>query len=773
MKGEDKPFFVYHSDKVRQTARTFSERLGTDGIRAQKREMVDGREAQYRSKAGNPELKITEEEATAPAKVIKYRGFVTKPTWFYTNEDIPFYTYPEISLNHYGGDPAAWYIKTNKYKYGASTGYCVGTKRQPVFSTIVPDESFYDVIYLSGAKLYVNGKAIKLDVSLAATVPYIFPTVSEYQYIINDVESDADGRNFHLFTASATQVRHQRGDEATTSSHTLNIEPYLPITATPLASSFGINPNTDKVNLFGVWMIPSGQSIGNIYFFGQEVQLSRYAPYITPDDVVINMVPMSVSNDLSIGKSFDSGTGTPSLPQGFATSLPMLDVVEYEMSVLKEYPDRSPPTAEIGGGVTHIARDECPVVPAETSVATWDTMNNSMFETRTIPVLTQTGWVDMVQNFSSSTTYRHDYCDGDANTIYAGGRSGSYFYDGNGCVVGTQYAWPYPYSEGQTVGMILTGVGSWLENRYSSNGASQITHMLGDIEMFYYNATVSYQDEEYAYNHNYNHVQDLSPVLSSYQTRIVQKLTCIGSQGPMYGVFPMSFSYNATSEVRYGNKPLNKAATESSSARCRDYIYHDKINAVAIYIKTVCSGTESSSSATISLVVEARGIEREITLFTNSSGNRQGVAASRTWVSVNGYAYWPDFLHSPSVYSPICEQGDFPYIAYTTAAEESAGVPRRFTLSIPLFIKRHNMTLIEPPEPPSACYAFTAYNLTNVIRLASSGVWDKLESTVFHIHVSHDGERDWLVDLQSKENGVFVRHVKGDSEHHFAECYRV
>ena len=382
----------------------------------------------------------------------------------------------------------------------------------------------------------------------------------------------------------------------------------------------------------------------------------------------------------------------------------------------------------------------------------------------------------MTQTYAMNTSFRYDHTSGDMDATHPGGYVGGWINDENLCPTGGPfYQWFAPYGDGVEAGHPLMGIGSWDEKRYQSTGASSITHTLGDIEMLYYSASCSYSCDTHSYSYFFNEVCDYSNFGWTGELPILK--TCPGPPSAMSFVATFVPGYYLSRTQTNGYKPLTVNIVESSEARCRDYIYHDKINDVAIYIQLEGGGTQNSQHCTITLVVQARGVAHEVVLFNSSSGSRHGTSAEMTSAPQLGLiwpkAIWPTYINSPSIYAPICEQGDFPYIAYTTAAEEAAGVAPRFTLSLPLFVQRHNLTMIEPPLPPSECYGFIAYNLTSVVSIAGDGAWDKLESTVFHIHVSHDGKRDWLTDLKSTENGVLTNHVKGDTEHHFAECYRV
>lgn len=253
-------------------------------------------------------------------------------------------------------------------------------------------------------------------------------------------------------------------------------------------------------------------------------------------------------------------------------------------------------------------------------------------------------------------------------------------------------------------------------------------------------------------------------------------LAAANFQGEQYFYQPVNLYGSYTRSGVLHEEPSVDMDSASLLAVCRDYIFFDPLNSVEVYIETTVEasgvGLSGTGRTTLRLCVIARGVEHRIFLCDRFGDGVYIGTTSVTGVALNSGKH-PEYMQpvsSPAAFSPISHQGLFKYIAYTTREEEEAGVPRRFVLSIPLYIRRYvHMDEITTVTPPSECFTVVAYNASELVQLGGgSGIFvHDTPTTVFHVHVSHDGERDFVAE-------VLPKGVSNDgADLHFAELYRV
>lgn len=283
----------------------------------------------------------------------------------------------------------------------------------------------------------------------------------------------------------------------------------------------------------------------------------------------------------------------------------------------------------------------------------------------------------------------------------------------------------------------------------------------------------------------------------SYEpTKIVEYLSVLKGTGPASDPIGSSktslaaasfqgeaYFYKAVNTVNEYNLTVTPHETDSSppdtgslNAKCRDYIFFDPENNVHIYVEMsiVASGTGSdgSGTTTIHLCVETDNITQRLKLCERSGSGLNMATEAATEFVLNG-ARHPEYMHphgSPAAFSPVMHQGLFKYVAYTTRAEELAGVPPRFLLSLPLYIKRFSYAGDSGSlPPPSECYPIIAYNASELAFLGGDGgiLQNVTERTVYHVHITQTGEHDWVADV------LPVGVTNDGKDRHFAEVYRV
>ena len=179
--------------------------------------------------------------------------------------------------------------------------------------------------------------------------------------------------------------------------------------------------------------------------------------------------------------------------------------------------------------------------------------------------------------------------------------------------------------------------------------------------------------------------------------------------------------------------------------------------------------TTGVSSWDIRVIVEVGGEQVEVPILSSVGGPSfsliEPIDAIFNGGDGNPHIMYP--LENPAIYAPVCEQGDFKYIAYTTRDEEVRGVEPHFILSLPLGIARRTVGMQNDPVAPAHCYTFTAYNLTEASGVIPAAAFSELIGRAFHINVTQGADRKWVVDLKVDDPNA------AQPDTHFADCYRI
>ena len=172
-----------------------------------------------------------------------------------------------------------------------------------------------------------------------------------------------------------------------------------------------------------------------------------------------------------------------------------------------------------------------------------------------------------------------------------------------------------------------------------------------------------------------------------------------------------------------------------STATARDYVYSDTAEDVFIWVEgtTVSdgsvagygSGTTGSHTVAVDVVVSVRGSEQRFPLFSKEiptwAPHMRYTPDDVNFGTLSGGLHWN--YASPQLPKPVyaptwCAQGLCPHIAYTTKAEEAAGVTPHFALSLRLqcYLGKRSIFVAdpEPPTPPSGTVQLTIPNIERV-----------------------------------------------------------
>jgi hypothetical protein len=241
------------------------------------------------------------------------------------------------------------------------------------------------------------------------------------------------------------------------------------------------------------------------------------------------------------------------------------------------------------------------------------------------------------------------------------------------------------------------------------------------------------------------------------------------------------------------------AVSYSSSATARDYLYSDVAEEVFVWAEgtVVSSGQATAFGDTISgshtvvvdVVVSIRGAEHRFPLFTKSiptfAGHARYVPDDVNFGTLPGSMYWS--YASPAlpkpVYAPMwCAQGLCPHIAYTTKAEEDAGVAPHFALSMRVqgYLEKRSLfgSDPEPPTPPIGTVQIRMPNIEQVFAewgvqtrtvflgeyVAPEEPWEGgIEQKCVSIDFAIPGEsHSWIEDLGAPVTSLGTTDLVGD-----------
>lgn len=721
------------------------------GYHVQNRVLLDGTTVRMESNNGVHRVMVRlfgKEEETE-----LLRGFIAKLVNVVAVDGGFEYPVHVPTLLKYIADDAQWAVKKNNFKPGNSTGYYVVLTPDRLPEEPKPDVHFFDVAYNSEAgSLFVywtdskgvGAKRLLAESPTPTRVPVLLPNPAGGYGVGTDDEGD-----YHLFPLGAAGVSHVAGRTGTVDEDFLVetvLEPRMPPTVERIGvATFGYNPTTGNATLFGLSATYFGQPL-NLYHWYAEIGLSRTEPHLVTHSITADPAPprnyrsaFDLFEHASISTtSFD----TPGpYPAGVPTSLAICDFFPTTYVITStDIPagiNYWQGTEHYGGAVTGsldpsgthdsqrlvssgAQRDETYYVGTQIGIGTLRHSSNVGVEYERIGSHVLFGYKSSPLSFPGISWVGMDNPDNIATATWG---SSEMITRENLGVTAVNYTLTPPGSEAIPL-YLLTASISYNQEEYTASMPAGVTTHAGDFE------------------------GAVGPIFPLYTSEDNPEKTWMRS----YGLSSYATQhYSPESDLQYTE--VRKAAVT-----CRDYLYHDIVNDTAIYVKS--TGDSETGLWTMTLEVVARGVAHTIPLASAAGAEVNLTAMSESFVWGDPYEpMWLEPPANPACYTPVCEQGAFKCIAYTTAAEEALGVPKRFMLALPLSVYGRGMT----PELPEHAYPFVLENFTEAQHALTGGMWADLLGHIFYVYISHDGERDWIVDLA----------IDGDAPPHFAHCYRV
>lgn len=677
-----------------------------------------------------------------------------------------------------------WTARIRKYPYGSPTNYSVmdtPDRLSQMGSEWTPDQ-FFDVAFVQNNNLFISWTANKSGprksvvlktLPVVGAVPIVFPMI--------------DGDDLHLYALSPSWVKHTRAKKTKVDGvydAAAAVENFMPIASVRAgAACFGYNQASKSVTFFQVnalYAQPNDEYAFLFYWYAV-VELKRAAPYVEKLQAASKAGGLP-SRQYRIAFDPFEGASRP------ATTL--------------NYPEEY--VAPAGGPVAEIFNRTRSFIRVE---RVGDTDMNLCLETTTHngqmmgTDLSISGRTNKTEFINTFTPYDDSYTVGTQKglaelthtaTISVTFETGTSVADGHYSTSGFSgpynlgYLWsglleqpPYDQSPG-------VWYGSSTKTLTKNNSTTSARYALGDIELYSLGASLEFTiDTGSATQYSYTLKPPLpgSAIVPPFEHTVAQEYPSSGLYGTFL-VYGRSDFTTQTSTVSDASKPYKQ--TSQISITVRDYIFHDMANEVSICLKGVGECTTNinggniasvenasgTSSWVVSVEVEANGETVSIPLIDTSGGPTLSLITKIEAIHQGGNTN-PHYMYpyeNPAIYAPVCEQGDFRYVAYTTKAEVAAGVPFHFILSLPLAIARRTVSMQEDQPPPLHCYAFTALNLTEAGRaIPSAPLFGELLGRAFHINVSQDANRQWLVDLDIDLNDP----AGATPTAYFADCYRI
>lgn len=753
----------FHGGKDRVSASRMAQRLGDPaGFRTDMRTEADGSVITYQTKGGMPQWRI-EEAPDGAVDIGEPRGFAAKVF------RVVGATAGALSarLLLYSGK---WLTRVTDFIYGTATGYSIVQNTPP--APMSPDVSFFDVVYFSGGALLRHtstpggGLHEKLIEEVSGAV-FGYPVVISPAAGLFPKNALLDSEDYHIFNVSQSIVNHiagRFGSVDTTVDRSGYVDGRLPVASTMLAATSGYDASNRRVTIFGVNATFYNSVILNMYHWYLVLQLSSEAPFISAYEEISNPAPIrnySYYYDLFPGAEVTHlSLDTPGFdPGGAPDTWPVVSVYPY--SFTPKYPEDEwhDPIIYIWDGVEGYSGKLHGGLAKTGNHEKITFKNNLSLYAEDIPVGTPIGVKSLRHDATVAVDYQYE--------------AGVTTYD-------YQVAMPdYPgvnWSGGANPvapgDPVYGNAGGVTYNKAKNTATTTVRYQLmldTPVELYSLEANLDYDWLKYD-----QHV--INSLDSSQEDQNIGSVFVSLGRGPLESPPRMT-------RIRGPGAPVSGADQQADlqegrsyvTVKCRDYVFHDVKEGIAVYLEGNASGSRlgvkgtypGRGSISLKVVVVVRSSHFEIPLFTaETDGHNAGTLDHEL---VTGGFLQPSCIYphsNPAIYAPVCEQGDFPYIAYTTRAEEESGVAPRFLLSVPLAINKHDLTpLGDANNPPPYSYSFTAYNLSWAQDQAKGSFFSYLYGKAFIIHVSHDGARDWVSDLKIVD--------ALDSEHHFAEVYRV
>ena len=773
------------------TERQMVAQLDTEDFRTAQRINPDGSVTRVRTRGGwvHYETQESENSHVPPSKIVK-RGFgATVFSLFGVTRSKQFSTLIQWAQ-------AAWGRVSQKSAYAQATGYSViagkvheGAIRKPLDTLSIShiEAEYDDVAHVhnpdnSNIKvLAVNTTVVRdLPNGLRRGYPYIIPVPHVNSGKNTYPFSMYDESSCHVFVVDVSGIDYLANDakaikvtQDTTGGYSFP----------PLATLAG---NSAEVRSGGIdfWQTAyteSGGNYTNVYYRRLRMVLTGTPPYIN------KITPTGVARQAYIYVSMADGAATPyssssTWTNGFdVPDLPMFDIF-------------TPTVTSATNGdpgyynmyLTYAGTSSSPSTPGEGSASTHG-FTNSKSWVENYPLgdnlaLTVTTSINLEYELISGS--------GRMRVNYTGGAPNYEVYN-----VGTGIWGASPGQDPTGDGAIgnYTIVSAEGVKTDCTNAAATIAvYQVGSDVLFSFSSSLNYT---YQYRNGWA-ATGRGMIGRSYMDGLMFAENNSWVSAPGNATRHLLFASGGTiplqnPDVEYGGSsivdPSARLITQiindtafsvvrTSTCTSRDYIFHDRNNAVAVYLEGRFDATNTSLSVdgqtdiTVDIVVEFDDSVFRKTLYqaTQNYGCLVGVEET-------DYVYNAE--HDPThplrpiigaIYQPKCAQGEFAHISYSTSGENISGLPKRLLFSIPLFITKKGQTEDTWPNGWENAYIFTPYNLDSAAKCfgvgngLSDGVFGALATKVHMIYASHEGFVDWLVKINSI----------GDSTNRFAECFR-
>lgn len=756
----------------------------------QERTLVDGTRIRMVSNYGTDTVMVW--PVGGATKQIANRGFIADPTALTLKDPVDWaaerytatYTYKDFNpiLMKLNKARNGWEVRTKKFMHGVATNYSVmhTPARLNIQAGKWGPNDFFDVAYITNNALTISWTdkrfgavrtVVLKDLKATGSVPIVFPLTGK-----RPKPSLPDGEQLHLYLLAPGGVKHIGGKDGLVAG---TYDADAAAASLPIASDrigppcFGYDQATERANFFRTHAIFVGgnSDYAFLFYWHAAVKLLRTAPFLE----VAAVSPVPVPSRQYV-KAFDviagAQTMTTQIEQPSEYKMPSPGVLA-DIFVHTRIQTRGPDeesgwtwvyAVEVGSyggevmaqtphvtGRTHQYQFSNSIAPYDESYTVW----------------TQRGAATLRHTANVSVSYETSDSTAEISYYTSGLAAGYWGVDWPGILGSKDNPDESPY----------TPFGTSAKFKKNNNAATTVRYAIDNVDLFTLDASLSFTfDSGSATQYSYT-PRLREQMIDELGTGAEYMLPPSGPFGPRVSYISFAFSDFATRNET--TSPWSQPFVQDSTIhiKTRDYIYHDMVNDVAVYLKAtghaqshfVDDVISGQSSWVMEIVVEAGGSSVTIPVASSTGGPTNSLI-QRVDVIFGGGQGNPHIMYpleNPAIYAPVCEQGDFKYIAYTTKAEEAAGVPHQFILSLPLHIGRRNATILLDPEPPAHCYPFTAYNLSEASIVLPSATFSKLLGRAFQINITQGADRDWIVDLKVDDPKTLP------PDNHYALCYRI
>jgi hypothetical protein len=761
--------------------------LDTDEFHTARRDNVDGSTTYVKTRGGFVHYWTSGDESQGAELGIIKRGFAV---FIFVLASTQFINKGKTLISWVG---SAWKRIKQDSVYAASTGYAVVNGKFNYVTPPLPDgvsaiqhidQECYDVAMIhvpaNGKRtLVVNAVPLRtLPDAVITGLPILTPVVVSGHNTYP--KSNVDALGYHLFVVNPTRAQHLWnyansvfGDYESSNGAS------LPPLSDVAGKTFDVKQTPLASHMWEVAYTKDGSTLLNVYHRYVQAELSLIPPYVTGGVPVVVQRPYYVYHSITTGAA--SGQSVTDTWDNHP-DVPPIPVFDFFKASVTDATNGNP--AYFNTYFEFNLGKDGPSVPGQGTGNSTDTRTFSNTVVKNNSYAVNSGKTLTVES-SVSVDY--------TMVVGTGRMYQRYNNDGpNVEILNVESSYAIYASSYAGTNLQITADGA--KTTYDNNAVTSVSHHIDGKYLFTFNSSMTFNSTTksgwYATGRGQIGRGYLDGRLWSENNSWASGYGAATREIAMYA---LGWSYGipdyAGNHIRYCGVDVysnNDAATliksyydstpvftfsRVSSATTKDYIFADDDNAVYVYVSGTFSGTNTglnsvsgSSHAKVELVVEFAGNTRSIILYDSDQSNGCLVGTESFTMTINA-DYQPTHIlppGAPSIYVPRCEQGDFKYIAYTTAAEHSEGVQPRLLLSLPLYLAQREQNGNTYPAEASHAYVFVPYNLDTCSGMFGTGVFTFLQDKVFHVNASHEGLGDWLLKIN----------VFGQTPDHYAECYR-